>query len=209
MTGKNIIIGGIITAIVGTLMTIYRNTLTAENIAAIAGIVFICSAALHLLIINIQNSRSRDKNGKAANGAIATYLSWIVCPVAAVAGLIMLFFNKHFAEYIAFMYGLIILIASVFQLLLLLFNSKPSLSKLFFIVPVIMVGVAVFVLMSKPGIEIQFYTALTGVSLMLFGVSSIIEGITIIVSRHRTDDTNAEQQTIKREIESDESNNDV
>lgn len=209
MTGKNIIIGGITTALVGALMTIYRNTLSAENIAAIAGIVFVCSAALHLLIINIQNTRSRAKNGKAVNGAVATYLSWIVCPVAAVTGLAMLFFSKHFAEYIAFMYGLIILIATIFQLLLLLFNSKSSLSKWFFIIPVIMVGIAVFVLMSKPGTEIQIYTAITGASLLLFGVSSIIEGSTIILRRHRTDSTIAEQQTIKSEIDSNESDNDV
>lgn len=182
MKGKNLIFAGIIALIVGVLMLIFRVQLANGGIVFAAGALFVGAGLLNMTVF----LGARDKEGRARMGAIGTAFGWIASAAAVVLGLAMLIFPKAFVALTGFMFAILLLFAALFQMFLLIFGARPNkLSNLFFIVPTLLVGAAVYIFMRKPDTtgEITDMTFL-GIAFSFFGLMTIIEGSLIGKANH-------------------------
>ena len=162
MKGKNLIFAGVIALIVGVLMLIFRVQLANGGIVFAAGALFVGAGLLNMTVF----LGSRDKEGRARMGAIGTAFGWIASAAAVVLGLAMLIFPKAFVALTGFMFAILLLFAALFQMFLLIFGARPhKLSNLFFIVPTVLVGAAVYIF-------------------SFFGVMTIVEGSLIGKANH-------------------------
>lgn len=174
MKGKNLILIGVLVFAVGLLLTIFRHSLANGGIVRLAGIIFVGAGVLNLTVF----LASRDKNGRSRMGALGTAFGWISSAAAVVLGLSMLIFKDAFVALIGFMFGVLLLFAALFQIFLLLFGSRPTrISNWFFIVPAVIIGAAIYIFLRKPDTAGETTDLLvTGISLMVFGTATVIEG---------------------------------
>ncbi len=174
MKGKNLILIGVLVFAVGLLLTIFRHSLTNGGIVRLAGIIFVGAGVLNLTVF----LASRDKDGRSRMGALGTAFGWISSAAAVVLGLSMLIFKDAFVALIGFMFGVLLLFAALFQIFLLLFGSRPTrISNWFFIVPAVIIGAAIYIFLRKPDTAGETTDLLvTGISLMVFGTATVIEG---------------------------------
>lgn len=174
MKGKNLTLIGVIVFIVGLLLVMFRTTLADGGIVRLAGIIFVGAGLLNMTLF----LTSRDKDGRAKTGAVGTALGWIASAAAVVLGLSMLIFKGAFVALIGFMFGVLLLFAAVFQMCLLIFGSRPvRIPNWFFLVPAVIVGAAIYIFLRKPDTTGETTDLLiTGISLMVFGVASVVEG---------------------------------
>lgn len=182
MKGRNLIFTGAIALIVGVLMLIFRIQLANGGIVFAAGALFVGAGLLNMTVF----LGSRDKEGRARMGAFGTAFGWIASAAAVVLGLAMLIFSKAFAAMIGFMFAVLLLFAALFQLFLLLFGSRPTrLSNWFFLVPTALVAAAVYIFMRKPDIAGETIDmTFVGISFIVFGLFTIIEGSVIGRANH-------------------------
>ena len=168
------ILTGIITALIGVLLIVFRNTLADGGIVFAAGTLFVAAGLLNMTFF----LGTRDKNGRARMGAFGTAFGWIASAAAVVLGLAMLIFSKAFVALVGFMFAVLILFAALFQMGLLLFGARPHrLSSWYFTVPMLLVCCAVFIFMRKPDTAGEHLVmTLTGISFILFGIATIAEG---------------------------------
>lgn len=174
MKGKNLILIGVLVLAVGLLLTIFRHSLANGGIVRLAGIIFVGAGVLNLTVF----LASRDKDGRSRMGALGTAFGWISSAAAVVLGLSMLIFKDAFVALIGFMFGVLLLFAALFQIFLLLFGSRPTrISNWFFIVPAVIIGAAIYIFLRKPDTAGETTDLLvTGISLMVFGTATVIEG---------------------------------
>lgn len=183
MKGRNLFLTGILAAVIGVLLILFRTVLADGGIVTAAGILFLVAGVLNVVIF----FGSRDSKGNTRQGALATAFGWIASAAAVVLGLAMLIFKAAFAHIICFMFALLLLFAALFQFGLLVFGSRPvKLPTLYFIVPVLLVGAAVYVFMLKtePGSDI-ISLIVTGSGFILFGVASMAQGTQVGASNRK------------------------
>lgn len=177
MRGKNLFFTGLVVALLGLVLILFRTSLADGGVVTAAGILFVAAGLLNTTVF----LSSRDKQGRVRMGALGTAFGWIASAAAVVLGLAMLIFSKAFVAIVGFMFAVLLLFAALFQLFLLLFGSKPvRLSNLFFLVPTALIGAAIYIFMRKPdtGGEITVMLV-TGISFIVFGVFTIVEGLAI------------------------------
>ena len=169
--------------VVGLLLILFRTSLADGGVVIAAGILFVASGLLNMTVF----LGSRDRKGRARMGAFGTAFGWIASAAAVLLGLSMLIFSKAFVAIVGFMFAVLILFAAVFQLCVLLFGARPAkLSNWFFLVPTVLVGCAIFIFMRKPDTPGEHTIMLvTGAAFMVFGLFTIIEGMSIGASNRR------------------------
>lgn len=174
MKGKNLILIGVVVFVVGLLLTMFRLDLAHGGVVSLAGIIFVAAGVLNMTVF----LGSRDKDGRSRMGAFGTAFGWIASAAAVVLGLSMLIFKGAFVALIGFMFGVLLLFAAIFQIFLLLFGSRPTrISNWFFLVPAVIIGAAIYIFLRKPDTAGETTDLLvTGISFMIFGVATVIEG---------------------------------
>lgn len=182
MKGRNLIITGAIALIVGVLMLIFRVQLANGGIVISAGILFVVAGVLNMTVF----LGSRDSRGRSRIGAFGTAFGWIASAAAVVLGLAMLIFSKAFVALIGFVFAVMLLFAALFQLFLLLFGSRPvRLSNWFFLVPTALIAAAIYIFIRKPDTPGETYDmTFIGISFVVFGLFTIIEGSIIGQANH-------------------------
>lgn len=177
MRGRNLFFTGLVVALLGLVLILFRTSLADGGVVIAAGILFVVAGLLNTSVF----LASRDKDGRTRMGALGTAFGWIASAAAVVLGLAMLIFSKAFVAIVGFMFAVLLLFAALFQLFLLLFGSKPArLSNLFFLVPTALIGGAIYIFMRKPDTGGEMTIMLvTGIGFMLFGIFTIIEGVCI------------------------------
>lgn len=177
MKGRNLLLLGIVTAILGILLLIFRTSLANGKVVLTAGILFIAAGLLNMTVF----LASRNKESRARVNAAATVFSWVASAASLILGLAMLVFSNAFVAITGFMFGVLIIFAALFQLCLLIFVSKPTrLSGWFYLVPTALTGAAIYIFTHIPenGNE-HIVMSVTGISFIVFGFFSIIEGTAI------------------------------
>ena len=184
MKGRNLILTGLIAALIGIVLIIFRTSLANGGVVIAAGIIFVLAGVLNMSVF----LASRDKHGNARMGAFGTAFGWIASAAAVVLGLAMLIFSKAFVAIAGFMFAVLILCTALFQLFLLIFGSHPSkLSSYFYLVPTALVGAALYIFLRKPDTGGEHIIMLvTGISFIVFGAVTMIEGSIIGRNNHRT-----------------------
>lgn len=172
MKGKNLILTALITLVAGVLMLIYRDSLASGSIIRWVGIMCIVAGVVNVTVFLC----SRDKNGEARMGAFGTTFGWIVSGAAVVLGLAMAIFSSAFVVLFGFMLGFVLLFCALFQLVLLVYGSRPArLNGAFYIVPVLLIIGAIYVFSLKSGVDERSIMMTTGIGLSLFGLATIVE----------------------------------
>lgn len=177
MRGRNLFFIGIVIAVIGLLLILFRHVLADGGIVIAAGILFVLAGALNMFVF----LGSRDKEGRSRIGAFGTVFGWIASAAAVVLGLAMLIFNNVFVAIIGFMFAVLLLFAALFQLFVLLFAARPvKLSGWYYLVPTVLVGCAIYIIMRRPDVAGETVDlVLTGSCFILFGLATIIEGLTL------------------------------
>lgn len=183
MRGRNLFFAGLAVALVGLLLIFFRVPLADGGVVTAGGVLFVLAGLLNMLVF----LGARDKEGRAHAGAFATVFGWIASAAAVVLGLAMLIFSDAFVAIVGFMFAILLLLASLAQLFILLIGSRPvRLSMWYFLVPVVTVACAIFIFMHKPDTAGEITDLIiTGSGFMLFGVASMLEGLTIGSVRRR------------------------
>lgn len=182
MKGRNLILTGLVAALIGLALIIFRLELADGGVVTVAGIIFLVAGVLNTTVF----LASRDKKGEARMGAVGTAIGWVASAAAVVLGLAMLIFSKAFVAIVGFMFAVLLLFAALFQLFLLIFGSRPTkLSALFYLLPAALVGAAIFIFLRKPDTAgEQTVMLVTGISLLVFGIFTIIEGTLVGHTNH-------------------------
>lgn len=182
MKGRNLILTGLVAALIGLALIIFRLELADGGVVTVAGIIFLVAGVLNTTVF----LASRDKKGETRMGAVGTAIGWVASAAAVVLGLAMLIFSKAFVAIVGFMFAVLLLFAALFQLFLLIFGSRPTkLSALFYLLPAALVGAAIFIFLRKPDTAgEQTVMLVTGISLLVFGIFTIIEGTLVGHTNH-------------------------
>lgn len=182
MKGRNLILTGLVAALIGFALIFFRHELADGGVVVVAGIIFLAAGILNTTVF----LASRDKKGEARMGAVGTAIGWVASAAAVVLGLAMLIFSKAFVAIVGFMFAVLLLFAALFQLFLLIFGSRPTrLSGLFYLLPAGLVGAAIYIFLRKPDtVGEQTVMLVTGISLLVFGLFTIIEGSLVGRTNH-------------------------
>lgn len=182
MKGRNLILTGLVAALIGFALIFFRHELADGGVVTVAGIIFLVAGVLNTTVF----LASRDKKGEARMGAVGTAIGWVASAAAVVLGLAMLIFSKAFVAIVGFMFAVLLLFAALFQLFLLIFGSRPTkLSGLFYLLPAALVGAAIFIFLRKPDtVGEQTVMLVTGISLLVFGLFTILEGTLVGHTNH-------------------------
>lgn len=177
MKGRNLLLTGIVNLIIGILLILFRTSLSNGRLVILIGAVFLVAGIINMTVL----LGSRDKNGKARSGVFGTTFGWIASTAAVVMGLAMIIFCNDFVAMMGFVFGVLILFAALFQLFLLIFGSRPIvLSPWFYLVPAALVGAAIYIILNTPeNANHDTVMIVTGISFIVFGAFTIIEGAAI------------------------------
>lgn len=177
MKGRNLFLLGLGAMLLGVLLMIFRTSLANGKIVLIAGTLFVVAGVLNMTVF----LGSRDKNGKTRMGAFGTVFGWLASAAATILGLAMLIFSGDFVAITGFMFAVLILFAALFQIFLIAFGARPTaLSPWLYLVPAALTGAALYIFMREPtGNNEHIVMLVTGISFLVFGLSTIIEGAAI------------------------------
>lgn len=184
MKGRNLLLTGLVNLLIGILLIIFRTSLSSGRLVILIGAVFLIAGVINMTVL----LGSRDKNGKARSGALGTTFGWIASTAAVVMGLAMIIFCNDFVAMMGFVFGVLILFAALFQLFLLIFGSRPiALSPWFYLVPAALVGAAIYIILNTPeNGNHDTVMIVTGISFIVFGAFTIIEGAAIGQANRQT-----------------------
>ena len=177
MKGRNLLLLGITTALLGVLLLVFRTSLANGKVVLTAGILFVAAGLPNMTVF----LASRNKEGRPRASAFATIFGWVASGASLILGLAMLIFSNAFVAITGFMFGVLIAFAALFQLCLLIFVSKPTrLSGWFYLVPTALVGASIYIFTHIPesGNE-HIVMSVTGIAFIVFGFFTIIEGTAI------------------------------
>lgn len=176
MKGRHIIWTGIIALAVGILMIIYNRALEPSTLVMWCGILFILAGVLNLTLF----LTGRDPSGKPKHNPASMMVGWVASAAAVVLGLCMVLFRATFVELVGYMFAFLLLFAALFQVFLLAFGARPTrLSGGWYVVPTVIVGIAVYFFLQRPVIENRYMMLWTGIAFALFGAASVVEGAQI------------------------------
>jgi len=175
MKGKNLILTGLLTILLGLLLIIFRKELADGGVVFAGGVLFVIAGLLNMTVFLGMRNRN------SGTGTFGAVFGWIASAAAVILGLAMLIFSQTFVALVSFMFAVLILFAALLQLGLLLFGSRPhNLSNWYFLVPTLLVCAAVYVFMREPDASGEYVvTCVTGASFILFGIASVVEGCVI------------------------------
>lgn len=197
MKGRHIIWTGIIALAVGILMIVYNTSLEPSNLVLWCGILFILAGVLNLTLF----LTGRDSSGKPKHNPASMVVGWVASAAAVVLGLSMVLFRATFVELVGYMFAFLLLFAALFQVFLLAFGARPvRLAGVWYVVPTIIVGIAVYFFLQRPVIEDRYMMMWTGIAFALFGAASVVEGAQIGAA-NRTALKNAAEPDPRKKIE--------
>lgn len=177
MKGKNLTFIGTIVLLTGILMILFRTFLAAGGIVLAVGLLFVAAGLLNMSVY----LGAKDRRGHQRVSLAAQAFGWIVSVGALLLGLSMLLFSKAFVALVGFMFGVLILLSAIFQIITLLWLTRPTrLSNFFFLVPVVLIGIAIFIFMREPDTNGETTDMLlSGTAFVLFGAATIAEGLIV------------------------------
>lgn len=195
MKGRNLLFIGLITALLGLALVLFRNSLANGDVVKAAGVLFVLAGMLNMTVF----LGSRDREGRVRMGVFGIAFGWVASAAAVVLGLSMLLFVDTFVAIAGFMFGVLLVFAALFQVFLLFFGTRPTrLSDWFFIGPALLAAAAVFLFVWKPGTASEHIVmAVTGSSFIFFGLLTMVEGA--LVGRHNHTLRKAESSAAEEE----------
>lgn len=188
MKGKNLSITAILAIIAGVVLIIANRSIYSTGVVMTGGVLFIAAGVLNVFVFDTE--RRRDRQGR---GAFASTFSLIASIGAVVLGVCMLIFHSAFTVLVPYIFGIIVAFLGCYQFYILAVGARPAvLPAWFYLVPVILIGGAIYIFLRQPDTDDYLIMLSTGISLSFFGLFTIIEAIMITQRRKSvTDNTHS------------------
>lgn len=173
MKGKNLILMALIAVVIGVGLILVNSSLHASGIVLTAGAIFILAGVLNMLVF----LGERDSRGRTRQSVLSITFGWVASAASIVLGLAMLLFQGTFLGLVSFMMAVLIVVAALFQFFLLVYGSRPThLSGWFYLVPMVLIGIAVYVFLLESGVRDREMLLATGIAFTIFGAATFVEG---------------------------------
>lgn len=166
---------GVIILALGVVLTVFNKMITGHGVVVLAGILFLLTGIINIVVYVTRH----NPDGSRVNRGFALFFGWLVSCAAMILGLCMLVFSDTFSRMIPFIFGLLIL----FGALVLTFSFIFGVRKVFkvpgwvWIFPLVMVGLGIVTMTLNAVVDDSLIMILTGVSMIIFGVTGMIVGI--------------------------------
>ena len=189
MKGQSLILAAILFLVAGVILIITYRTTRTEGIVIVGGIMFIVSGLLNIsaYMADRPTRKEIEKDIRAGRkprtrSSLSSALTWVSSGAAVILGLCLLLFTSTFVSLVPFVFALLITFSALYQFYLLAIGCRPlRLPSWLFAVPVLMLGAAIYVFIQKPGIDEgeHIIMLITGISIVVFGLTMIVESILI------------------------------
>ncbi|MDE6397385.1 MAG: DUF308 domain-containing protein [Muribaculaceae bacterium] len=175
MKSTTSLLTGILILAIGVILIICRSQITGSGIVTVAGILFLVTGIVNLILYVTQ----KDSEGRKRTRGVAALFGWLVSIATIILGLCMLIFNSTFNSMIAFLFGVLVAFGALMLLYAIVFGIRRVMKTPVwtFIFPLAMAGLAAGIFPQKTGAgEDATVMLLTGISLIVFGVAGIVFG---------------------------------
>lgn len=189
MKGRSLILSAILILAAGLILILTYKTTKTDGIVMVGGVLFIVAGLLNIFTYlgerpskkEIDEAR-REGREPRQRSSLSSVLAWTSSSAAVILGLSMLLFTPTFSTLVPFAFALLITFGAIYQFYLLAIGTRPlRLPAWLFIVPVLMLGAAIYVFMQKPGDDNdeQLIMLISGIAFTLMSVTMFIESILI------------------------------
>ncbi len=169
MKGKTLSALGLVVLAVGVALIFFCTVVNSGNIVIGAGVAFTVIGVINLILI------ASSRKG----GSLARVFTQVANGGAIILGICMLVFTTTFTPLVPFVFGIVAAVCALWQFFVLAMGTEPyRLPGWLYVFPLAITGLAVWIFIARPklGDDESLLTLLTGCSLALTGLGSIIEG---------------------------------
>ena len=179
---KSLLTGMLILA-VGIVLIICNKMITGRGVVVLAGILFLITGIINLILYVTR----KDENGQNINKGFSLFFGWLVSIAAMILGICMLVFTTTFNAMIPFIFGLLIFFGAIMLAFTFVFHVRKivNVPGWLWIAPLAMIVLGIITLTRKPEIADPLIMILTGVSMVIFGVTGALLGILVTGATRR------------------------
>lgn len=190
---------GILILAIGVILIICNKLITGHGIIVVAGILFLLTGIINIVLYVTR----KDGEGKKINRGFPLFFGWIVSVAAIILGLCMLVFNSTFAGMIPFIFGLLIFFGAALLILTMSVGVRKvvKLPLWLWIFPVAMIIIGIITITRNAVKDDPTIMILTGVSMLIFGLTGMIVGAMLEGIRHQSAAAVPENETVVPESE--------
>ena len=176
MKGKSLFAIALFTIVAGVALIFMRGSITSYGIVITGGVLFILAGLFNMAVF-----LGAGEKEKKERGIFSASFNWISSAAAAILGLSMIIFQGTFAALIPFMFGVLIAFGALYQFYLLGYGCRPAtLPGWLFIMPTLLAAAAIYLFVQRNEVvEDRLVMLITGICLLVFGVTTLIESVLI------------------------------
>lgn len=176
MKGRKLIFMALPALAAGVALIMTYKSITNLGVIIAGGVLFVLAGVANVMAL----TSSRDKKGKSGIGYFGLAFGWISGAAAVVLGLSMLIFQSTFVGLLPFIFGVIVVFCALFQFFVLSVGIRPLLLAVwFYIFPLMLVGIAVYIFKRQQPDDEHVTMLATGIAFCVFGAAMVLEGIVV------------------------------
>lgn len=168
---------GLLILAIGVVLIICNKLITGQGIIVLAGVLFLLTGIINIALYVTR----RDAEGKRIRSGMSLFLGWLVSIAAILLGLCMLVFTSTFNAMIPFIFGSLIFLGSLMLIFTFIFGVRKIvvLPAWVWLFPFAMIVLGVVIITRNPIHDDPLIMILTGVAMIIFGITGIIVGIIV------------------------------
>ncbi len=172
MRGRSLTIAGIFAAAIAAVLILCHQSISLMGVAITCGVLFVAVGLINMIFFGYKSSEESSK-----------VLTFVSNAAAIVLGISMLVFREEFRPMVAFMFGLLVAVCSLWQFFVLAIGARPyQLPAWLYLFPVLLAGGSVYIFMN-PTHEDTVLILATGIAMAVLGGGCLIEGSILGVAR--------------------------
>lgn len=176
MKGRNLLLISALVLAAGIILLIARNSIGSDAVVTVGGVLFILAAVFNIIASDSGHRRKKDAP-EESRGMISSAMGWIASVAAIILGICMLVFKSTFTPLVPVMFGILVAFSAFYQLYILAIGVRPVvLPAWLYFAPLILAMGAAYLFFQEGLVDDLRIVLITAVSLIVFGVSGIIEG---------------------------------
>lgn len=177
MKGKSSILSAVLILTLGVVLIIINKSLRPEGIVICGGVLFLVAAVLNIFFFMGEDAAS---DRRRSGGALTRIFGWLSSIAGVILGLCMLVFESSFTPLIPYIFGGLLILASIFHFYVLALSYRPIVFPGWtYTVPALILVAGVWVFFMDGNTDSSLMMILTGGGLCLFSAGVIIESIFI------------------------------
>lgn len=173
--------------IAGVVFILSYTTISSAVLVMLGGVLFIVAGLLNTAIY----VGKRREHGERK--PITTFLGYLTGAAAVILGLSMLIFKATFSVAIPYLFGLLMAVMAIAQLIVLLSRrGRLQFSSWFLLAPLVLIGIGIYIATLSAGVCDSTIMLATGIGLAFGGLVWAVEGFIVGRSGTIADEASAE-----------------